>query len=122
MSELPLGLGDAERLDHVADLEIIVVLEAYAALEAGLDFADVVLEPAQRADAALEDLDAVADESDPVVARDRPVLHEASADVADARNLEHLAHLHRCRDLFLAFRGKHALQRVADVVDGIVDD
>ena len=42
-----------EHLDHVADLEVVELVEADAALEAGLDLADVVLEAAQRADLAL---------------------------------------------------------------------
>src|SRR5262245_12293939 len=53
---------DDERLDHVADLDVVVLLEADAALEAGLDLGDVVLEPAQRADPALVDDDVVAEE------------------------------------------------------------
>ena len=47
------GAGDLallERLDDVAGLEVLEVGEADAALEAGGDLADVVLEPAQRPD------------------------------------------------------------------------
>src|SRR5215831_18064353 len=51
----PLGerAGDAldlERLDHVADLDVVHAVERDAALEAALDLLHVVLEAAQRPD------------------------------------------------------------------------
>ena len=48
-------LLDLVRLDDVADLDVLVPVEADAALEALLDLGDVVLEAAQRADLALVD-------------------------------------------------------------------
>src|SRR5262245_20401951 len=89
--------GDAfldERLDDVADLDVVVLLEADAALEPGLDLADVVLEATQRADLAFVDDDVVAQEASLRVARPR---HAALGDHT-ARNrpvlryLEDLAH------------------------------
>src|SRR5215208_5706221 len=59
-SNVPNGLGrDGDALhrkdfDHVADLQVVVILQADAALEAGLDLAHVVLEAPQRADLAFE--------------------------------------------------------------------
>ena len=44
------GSPAPEGLDDVARLEVLVVLEPDTALEAGLDLADVLLEPAQRRD------------------------------------------------------------------------
>ena len=56
------AFGD-EHFDDVADLDVVVLLEADAALEPGLDFRDVVLEAPQRADLALEDDDVVAEQT-----------------------------------------------------------
>ena len=64
---LPGGPGLLERprdfflavaLDHVADLDVVEVLDADAALVAFLHFLHVVLEAAQRRDGARVDLDA----------------------------------------------------------------
>ena len=52
-----------EHLDQVADLDVVELVEADAALEAGLDFADIVLEAAQRADLAFVDDDVVAQQA-----------------------------------------------------------
>ena len=54
---------DDERLDDVADLDVVVPLEADAALEAGLHLGHVVLEAPQRADLALVDDDVVAEQA-----------------------------------------------------------
>src|SRR5690349_16712593 len=52
---LTRDLALLERLDDVALVQVLEVGEADAALEARLDLAHVVLEPAQRADGALPD-------------------------------------------------------------------
>ena len=57
------GRGHAlhrEHLDDVADLDVVVPLEADAALEPGLHLGHVVLEPAERSDLAFVDDDVVA--------------------------------------------------------------
>src|SRR5689334_15977500 len=48
-------------LDHVADLEIIEVLDTDTALESFANFANVVLEASERADDTVVDLDAIPD-------------------------------------------------------------
>ncbi len=53
----------AVALDDVADLDVVEVLDADTALEAFADFLHVVLEATQRADGAVVDLDAVADDA-----------------------------------------------------------
>src|ERR1051325_9259588 len=60
-----------EDLDHVADLDVVELLEADAALGSGFDLADVVLEAPQRADLTLVGDDVVADEARLRVARAR---------------------------------------------------
>src|SRR5688572_21717317 len=50
-----------EDLDGVADLQIVVLVEPDAALEAGLHFADIVLEAAERSNPPFVDDDVVAD-------------------------------------------------------------
>src|SRR5207248_1815923 len=84
-----------EHLDHVADLQVVVLVEADAALEAGLHLAHVVLEAAQRADLSLVDHDVVAQQARLRVAgaRDAPFGDHAAGDRAELRHLERLAHV-----------------------------
>src|SRR5688500_10705696 len=73
-----------KHLDDVADLEVVVVGEADAAFEAGLDLADVVLEAAQRPDLPLVHDDVVAEQACVRVAGpcDAAVGHHAAGDGA----------------------------------------
>src|SRR6478752_3082044 len=57
--ERPRDFFRAVALDTVAHLDVVEVLDADTALEPFADLANVVLEPAQRGDGALEDLDRV---------------------------------------------------------------
>src|SRR5688500_10634537 len=77
-------------LDHVADLEVVEVLDADAALEALLDLLHVVLEAAERAEVAVVDLDRVADHADLGAALERAAADVRAGDGADARDLEGL--------------------------------
>src|SRR5438105_8581892 len=79
------------RLEHVADLDVVVVGQLDAALEAGLDLADVLLHAAQRLDReVLGDDRAAAGEADLAAALDVAVGDEAAGDVAEAADFEHL--------------------------------
>src|SRR5512143_1800981 len=71
----PLGFDHVERLDRVADLDVVVSLEADAAFVPLLHLADVVLEALQRRNPAGEEHDAVAEQAHLVVAVDLAVLH-----------------------------------------------
>src|SRR5690606_24124113 len=68
--ELALDLARRVRLEHVALLHIAEVPEDDAALEAGGDLSDVVVEPLQRRDLAVVDDGAVAHEANLRAARD----------------------------------------------------
>src|SRR5687767_5895414 len=82
------------RLEDVADLDVVVVGELDAALEAGLDLADVLLHTAERLDRQVFGDDRpAAGEADLAAALDVPVGDEAAGDVAQAADLEHLADL-----------------------------
>ena len=67
-------------LDHVADLEVLEVVEADAALVARLHLARVVLEAAQAGDLARVDDDVVAHQAGRRVAGDLAVGDEAAGD------------------------------------------
>ncbi|MBG9885212.1 hypothetical protein ABE10_01135, partial [Bacillus toyonensis] len=110
------------RLDLVADLDVVVFAEADTALEVGADLGDVVLEPTQRLDGqTISDHDAVTDHTRLGVARDRAGADDDAGDVAELRGTEHLPDLGHTRlDLF-ELRLEHALERVLDLLDGVVD-
>ena len=78
---------------HVADLHVLEALEHDAALEPGLDLADVVLEAAQRADPPGPDDGPVADEAHLGAAGEAAVGDRAAGDRADPRGLEELQDL-----------------------------
>src|ERR1700712_1925208 len=84
----PRDLLRAIALDHVADLDVVEVLDADTALEAFAHFLDVVLEAAQRPDGAVEYFHAVADDPDARLTVDDPAAHRAAGDEADLRHLE----------------------------------
>src|SRR5206468_2436358 len=86
-------LFGAVALDHVPNLEVIVILDAKAALESFTHFAHVVLEALERRERPVEYLDAVADDADAPLAIDHAAANRAARDRADARDLEYLAHL-----------------------------
>src|SRR5262245_34562603 len=70
------------RLDHVALLEVLVVLEPDAALEALAHLTHVLLEAAKRCDRALPDDRALTKEPDLRPARDDTVRDVAAGDTA----------------------------------------
>src|SRR5919197_2479504 len=72
-SELPGDLSDLVRLDHVALLHVLEVLDPDPALVPLGDLPHVVLEPPERADPAVVHDHAVADDAGARVANDRPV-------------------------------------------------
>src|ERR1700722_20946975 len=79
----PRLLPHLVRLDHVADLDVVVA-DADTALEAFPDLGRVILEPPQRVDVEiLGDNYAVPDQARLAVARDRAGAHQAARDVAD---------------------------------------
>ena len=80
---------------------VVELLDLDAALVAGGDLLDVVLEPAQRGHLALEHDYAVAHDADLAAALDFAVLHIAAADRADLRDLVELAYLDMGDDLLL---------------------
>src|SRR2546427_9654318 len=75
-------LLDLVRLDDVADLDVVEVLDPDAALEALAHLADVVLEALERGERAVVHLHAVANHPDLRRPRDPTRPHEAAADAA----------------------------------------
>src|SRR5258708_7750888 len=111
-----------EGLDDVALADVVVALDADAALVALRDLARVVLETAQRADLARVDDDRVAHEPDLGLARDLALGDEGARDRARLGDVEDLAHLDLAHELLARDRGEHAHHGLLDVVDGVVDD
>src|SRR5690349_14073545 len=116
-------LPHLERLDDVADLDVVVTTQRDTALEALTDLRRVVLEPPQRRDRRVLRRDgAVADDPGLGVAPDETGAHQAAGDDADLRGAEHLAHLRGAELHFLVLGLEQALERRLDLLDGLVDD
>src|SRR5688500_3891386 len=113
-----------EDFDDVADLDVVVVLQADAALETVLDLADVILEAAQRADLAFVDDDVVAQQTGLrfAGARDAALGDHAAGNRADLRHLEDLAHFGGAEAHFLEGRIEHAGHRLLHLFGHVVDD
>jgi len=84
-------LHEFVRLDYIANLQVIVVLDPDAALEGLLDLPCVLLEPLQRTQRALVDRFAVAHDANLILAVYPPFSHITTGDSADLRNLEDLS-------------------------------
>lgn len=81
-----------EGFDNIADLDVVEVFEADAALVALEDFADVVLEAAERGNLAVVHNHAVAEQTDAGVTGELAVDDMAARDGADLRHGEDFAH------------------------------
>ena len=71
---------------------------------------------------AVEHLDAVADDAHATLAVDDAAANRAAGDRADARDLEHLAHLGLAEMTSRSFGTEHAFHRRANVGHRLVDD
>src|SRR3712207_2032134 len=91
--QCPLHLFHPERLDAVAHLEIVEVLDPDAALETLTHLADVVLEALEARERAGVDHHAVSHDPGPAGALDGPAPHGAAGDRAHLAHLEELEHL-----------------------------
>src|SRR5438552_1122375 len=118
----PGDLPFLERLDQVTRLEVLVVAEADAALEALADLAGVVLEPLERGDLPLPEDDAVAEEPDLGPAGDDTRPYLTSGDGSHARDPEDLTHFGLARDDLFELGGEHADHGRLDVLEQLVDD
>src|SRR3954453_3217083 len=111
-------LVDLHRVPH---LDVLVVGEHDAALEALQDLAHVLVEAPQGTDLAVGEDRAVADQAHLRAARDAAVGDHAAGDRADARSAEDLAHLDLAHHVLDGLRRQHALHGVAQLVDRAVD-
>src|SRR5690606_30800241 len=116
-------LLEFDRLDLIADLDVVELAQTDTGLEVGLDLGDVVLEAAQALDReTVGEHDAVADDARLRVSRDRSTAHDDTGDVPELGGAEHLADLRNTRLNLFVLGLEHALERVLDVVEGVVDD
>src|SRR5687767_10195249 len=113
-----------EDFDHVADLDVVVIRQADAALEARLHLADVVLEAAQRSDLAFVHDDVVAQQAGLRFAGacDAPFGHHAAGNGADLRHLEDLAHVGAAEAHLLERRFEKTGHAFLDLLGHVIDD
>src|SRR3954453_9212672 len=78
--ERPRHFFRAIVLEHIADLEVVEVLDADTTLESFAHFAHIFLEAAQRRDGAVVNLHAVADDAHATLAVDGTAAHRAPGD------------------------------------------
>src|SRR5688572_5199194 len=112
-----------EDFDHVAHLQVVVVLQADAALEPGLDLAHVVLEAPQRGDLAFEYHDVVAEQPCLRLAgsRNAAIGDHAPGDRPDLRYLEDLAHFGAADSHFFERRLEETGHALLDLLGDVVD-
>src|SRR5581483_4584932 len=115
-------LDPLEALDLVAGLDVVVLLDADAALHAVAHFVDVLLEAAQRFQFALEDHHVVAQHADRLVALDHALDHHAAGDRAEFRGAEHVAHFGGAENVLSHFGTEQTARRLFHLIDHVVDD
>src|SRR4051794_5827231 len=119
----PRLLAQLERLDDIADLDVVVAVDGQTTLEALADLGRIVLEPLQRRQlGVVDDHRTVPDQPDLRVAAEQAAGHPATGDVAHLRGAEDLPDLRLAKGDLLVDRLEHALQGGLDVVDRRVDD
>src|SRR3546814_3576008 len=79
-------LLDFEDFQLVAHLDVVAAAQRQAAIEARLDFLDVVFEAAQRIEVAGPVYDVVAQQADLRIAAHQAVEHHAAGHVADGKS------------------------------------
>src|SRR3954453_19736759 len=122
LGELALHLTRLEHLEDVAFLDVLVPLERDSALVTLGDLADVVLEAAQGADPARADDGSAAHEPAAGAAADDPARDVRPGDRPDARGAEGLTDLGGADGGLHLLGREHALHRLTQLVDDVVDD
>src|SRR5579884_2070287 len=112
----------AEGFDHVADFDVAVARDADAAFHAVAYFANVILEAAQGANTAFEDLYVVAQQADFGVAFDGAILDVTPGDGSHFGNTEGFANLGASKIGLLEHRFEQAGHGLANFVLQLVDD
>lgn len=111
-----------ERLDYVADLDVLIVLQHYAAIEVLSHFLDVVLTVTQRRDFGSDFDRAVADKSGFCAAHDFAVDDVATRNDSDTRNFEQFSDFGTAEDNLFEFGFEQTFDGFFDVLDGVVND
>src|SRR5215470_6710882 len=109
-------------LDDVADFVVAEAFERQPALEALVDFARVVFEAAQAGYPAVEDYQAVADQTRVGRALDRAARHHTAGHRADFRHANHVADFGLAYDRLSDSRGEQSEHGVANLLLDLVDD
>src|SRR5690348_7691117 len=121
-SKRPRNLDAFEALDLVARLDVVVLLDADAALHAVAHFVHVLLETAQRFQLALEDHHVVAQHADRLVPAHHAFDDHAAGDRAELRRAEHVAHFGGAEDVLAHFGAEQAGCDLLHLVNHVVDD
>ena len=116
-SALLLHFFHNKALNDIAFLDIIVVLDAHAALIRGCNFLHIVLEALEGIQVTLVEYDAVTDYANLSVTLNLAVLYIAACNRACAGDLEHLTNLCVAENNFLELRLEHALHGLLHLLD-----
>src|SRR5712692_8544731 len=111
-----------EALQDVADLHVVEIGDAGAALEAGANLADVFFEAPQRAELGRVDYHAVAHDAHLRIALEHSVLHIASRNHSGALDAERVAHLGPAQIMLLNDRLEQPFHGFLKFVGYLVDD
>src|SRR5207302_1216562 len=111
-----------ERLDDVAFLNIVELLQAHAALESFQHFPDVLLEAAQRADGAFMDHDPIPNQARLGPADDAARGHVAARDSPHPADGVDFPHRHPAEHHLDHLRREQPRRQLLDVLEHLVDD
>ena len=111
-----------ERFDYVVHFDVLEVGQHYAAVEVLCHFLDVVFAVAQGSDFACILDFSVSDKTCLRSANDFTVTDVATCDSADSAALESFTHFRRTENDLFELGIEHALDRLFDVLDCVVND
>src|SRR6266852_2815134 len=115
------ALGD-KGFNHVAFLHVVIVLDVDTALHAVTHFAGIILEPLERPDLALVNLDTIAHEPDFRITFDGAIQHGTARHGADLRHAEGVTHFGAALVSFLDEGFKQAGHGFLDLILEFVND
>ena len=107
---------------NIAFVNIVEVLNAYAAFITGSNLADIVLEPAQRCNLTFMNNHAVANNANLRIALNLAVLNVCTRNRADGADLERVSDAYCTQMHFFEYGLEHTLHSVFNIFNRLIND